>query len=174
MGLPGMTRPCSPFQQLRTGFHSSGHLPFHPAPLCDLDMTFLPAPRTLCLSLSQSTCQPNCRHAQETVILKAGDDTCACLRAYVQTHERVHSHYLWVLDASTVHLAQEVFVEGVGIAKSVQPNNRFMMQSDVFGTGGSLAIAFGGPAPLLGSEHRLCCCGLGFQGVCCVSQHTEA
>lgn len=62
-----------------------------------------------------------------------------------------------------MHLAQEVFVEGVGIAKSVQSNNRLMMQSDVFGTGGSLAIAFGRPAPPLGSERRLCCCGLGFR-----------
>lgn len=84
-----------------------------PALLYALDMTFLLAPGTPCIALS-----PKALIDVTVDLLSVTLRKLSSLRVET-THTRTHTHNLWVLGASTEHLAQEVFVERVSIPESV-------------------------------------------------------
>ena len=93
----------------------------HPALRYALDMTFLLAPRTPCIALS-----PKVLIDVTVDLLSVKLRKLSSLRVettHTNTHTRArtrtHPQNLWVLGASTEHLAQEVFVERVRIAESV-------------------------------------------------------
>ena len=121
--FPGMTLPLLPISVTQLRFLLFWTPSPHPALLYALDMTFVLAHRTPCIALSPKALIDVTVDLLSVKLRKLSslrvETTHTHTHAHTRTHTRTHPQNLWVLGASTEHLAQEVFVERVRIAESV-------------------------------------------------------